>query len=535
MGGNDVGNILTLRGMITQDDIIYFIMTDRFFDGDPNNNLNVDKTNSQFRHGGDLKGIQSKFEYLTNLGVTAIWITPVYMNVAGFANAQPYHGYWPKDFTILDDHLYSNTGAFPSGDKRWLKDFVDSCHAKNLKVILDVVVNHTGYDNGQPIFPADWYRNLPADPDFSGLPKLDLANSSVVDFFVNNLIDWVGISGIDGLRMDMAKAIGGYTNQPGVQVPDPDFNKFWYYYKSIVKGKFPQLFIVGEVFDSSITDISENATFQNQSDLNLIFDFPLREVIKDVIIYDSSFLTVARPRLNNNEKSGILDLDDPSGGGYYTNSNRLVTLLDNHDLDRRIMSEIRTRFTGDANKTFSFGIAQMMYAFLFTVRGIPQIYYGSETGLEGFKTGSDDSDLRRDFPWNLITASNEVSQVNPDESGLFQTIKTLINFRRKSGALKYGVTITLWVDQFVYAFLRYFQNEIVIVVFNNGYQAMPFPLGIPITKFTPKDQQSLPDRIIDLLTNNPVTNIFNTMETLQVQNNLLSVLVNGKSFKILSL
>jgi alpha-amylase len=303
----------------------------------------------------------------------------------------------------------------------------------------------------------------------------------------------------------------------------------------MIKGKFPQIFIVGEVFDSSFTDVDQNATFQNQSDLSSIFDFPLRERIKNVIIYDHSFLEIARPRLSQVETAGILDLDDPSNGGYYTNANRLVTLLDNHDLDRRIISEIRTRFQGDQNKTFSFQIAAMMYAFLLTVRGIPQIYYGSETGLEGFKNaGGQDFDLRRDFPWNMIGLTNEVSLNFNDESGLYQIIRQLITLRKNSPALKYGVAITLWVDNFVYAFLRYFQNEVMVVVFNNGYQDMPFPLQIPIAKSIPKDAQSLPDRIIDLLTNTPMQNVLNAAETIQVQNGKLNVSLRGKTFKILS-
>ena len=109
-----------------------------------------------------------------------------------------------------------------------------------------------------------------------------------------------------------------------------------------MKGKFPQIFIVGEVFDSS-SQISMRTQLFKIKVIQLYFDFPLRERIKDVIIYDRPFTDIARPRINDNESSGILDLDDPSGGGYYTNANRLVTLLDNHDLDRRIMSEIRRR------------------------------------------------------------------------------------------------------------------------------------------------------------------------------------------------
>jgi glycosidase len=261
----------------------------------------------------------------------------------------------------------------------------------------------------------------------------------------------------------------------------------------------------------------------------------LRERIKNVIIYDHPFTEIARPRLNNLEQSGVLDLDDPSNGGYYTNANRLVTLLDNHDLDRRIMSEIRTRYPGDGNKSLSFQVAAMMYAFLFTVRGIPQIYYGSETGLEGYKNmQGEDYDLRRDFPWNLVGANNDVSANFQNESALFQTIKKLIILRKNSNALKYGVTITLWVDNFVYAFLRYFRDEVVICVFNNGYLPMPFPLEIPITKSTPKDKQPLPDRIIDLMSNQQLVNVFNPAESFQIQNGKLSISVTGKSFKIIS-
>jgi alpha-amylase len=89
--------------------IIYFYYDRSLFRVDQNN-LNIDK-NPQFRHGGDLNGIQTKFGYLQNLGITTIWITPVYLNIAGSAISQPYHGYWPKDFTVIDDHLYSTTGA----------------------------------------------------------------------------------------------------------------------------------------------------------------------------------------------------------------------------------------------------------------------------------------------------------------------------------------------------------------------------------------------------------------------------------------
>jgi hypothetical protein len=100
--------------------------------------------------------------------------------------------------------------------------------------------------------------------------------------------------------------------------------------------------------------------------------------------------------------------------------------------------------------------------------------------------------------------------------------------------LKYGVVITLWVDDFVYAFLRYFRDEVVIVVFNNGYQPMPSPLQIPIGKSASTDLQPLPDRIILLLSNKKLVNVFDATESVGLQNGTFSVSVNGKSFKIFS-
>ena len=148
--------------------------------------------------------------------------------------------------------------------------------------------------------------------------------------------------------------------------------------------------------------------------------------------------------------------------------------------------------------------------------------------------GDNDYDLRRDFPWQIIGANLEPLPDFADESGLFRTVKKLISFRRNSDALKYGVVITLWVDNFVYAFLRYFRDDVVIAVFNNGYQPMQFPLQIPIGKSAAKDKQPLPDRIIDLFTTTKLKNMFDQTELVGPEQGILSVSVSGKSFKIFS-
>jgi Glycosidases len=503
--------------MITQDDIIYFIVTDRFFDGDTNNNFDVEKNAPRRFHGGDLKGIIDKLDYIKKLGVTAIWTTPVYQNIDGDNNDNPYHYYWPKDFYKVDRHLYSGADGL-----KYLKEFVQTCHNNyGLKVILDVVVNHIGYGVKES---GVFNGILTFKGDFAGLLVVNLDETNNVDYFINNLIFWIEESGIDGLRMDMAKHVPA---------------KFWYYYKSIIKGKFPNLFIVGEVLEYNI---GSNSKFQNSYDLNSIFDFPLRQAIVDVFIYNQDFsVRIARKRLNDNEEKGVLDLDDPCNGGYYTNANRLATLLCNHDIGR-IMSCARQNYSGEGQgKNDSYKIVEMCYAFLMTVRGIPQIYYGSEVGLEGwldnnlYPGNNHDSDLRRDFPWEKIDDNNEVkSEPAFDlERNLLNNIKRLVQLRSGSQAIKYGVTLTLWSDRFVYAFLTYCQNEVVIAIFNSGYDPMLYPLNIPILRISNKEQQVIPDRIIDLLEKDGLTSFVDSNEKYSVKNNTLSVLLGGKSYKIL--
>lgn len=521
--------------MITQDDIIYFIVTDRFYNGDPDNNINVEPMIPGGFHGGDLKGIIDKVSYFKNLGVTALWITPVYANVNGFDNQRPYHYYWAKDFEKMDPRLYSGNQHEP-GSKLYLADFVKVMHKNGLKVILDVVVNHGGYgiENENPKFDASWFndRNLsvdndPDDGNLSGLPDFNHDNVNVVDYFIHNLIDWIEVTGIDGLRMDTAFHVE---------------KKFWYYYKSLIKGKFPNLFLVGEVLKTSKSDISTLANFQRDYDFNSVFDFPLRQQIIDCFIYDHSLKQMARPRLSNDEDYGILDLDNSTtekrkeGNGGYSNANRLVTLLDNHDLDQRILSHARSKHQGEAAKGFAFRVVSLCYGFLLTVRGIPQLYYGSEIGLEGWhnKNAGGDADLRRDFPWNKVKKNIPKEEHKP-ERDLFLNVQKLIQLRRENAALKYGVMITLWVDDLFFSFLRYYKNNIVLVVFNNGYEPMHFPLDIPFIRNNNKEVQSIPDRILDAIQKGTFINAFNNLDQVNFKNDHVPVLLEEKSYKIYTL
>ncbi len=188
--------------MIGQEDIIYFVLTDRFCDDGSQKNYEVNKQKPNAYHGGNFAGLITKIPYLKNLGVTAVWITPVYLNIhEGPNGAESYHGYWSLDFEKVDNRLYNTKRDLPEGSKQYLKELADALHQNNLKLVLDMVVNHTGYnhpglrgDLSTPIRPY-WF-NPQGDPSpekmwLFGLPDLNQSNPEVADYFVNTIIDWI--------------------------------------------------------------------------------------------------------------------------------------------------------------------------------------------------------------------------------------------------------------------------------------------------------------------------------------------------------
>jgi alpha-amylase len=180
--------------------------------------------------------------------------------------------------------------------------------------------------------------------------------------------------------------------------------------------------------------------------------------------------TLARPRLHDLEPKGILDRDSA-----YTNANRLVTLLDNHDLDRRITTEILDQ-VGHWDRDLARKILKLGLTFLFTTRGIPQVYYGTEIGLEG----RSDPDNRRDMPWDVFGADHRPTADRAFERDIYDHTARMIRLRSQNPAIRYGYLFTLYVDQFFYAYLREFQGNLVLVAINNGRDPMPAPATVEI-------------------------------------------------------
>lgn len=493
--------------MLSQNDIIYFVLTDRFYDGDQKNNFDVDKSNPFAYHGGDFAGIIKKIPYLKNLGITALWITPVYINIhMADKKFYGYHGYWPLDFEKIDPHLYTEKPGREPGSKAYLKDLADELHRHNIKLVLDMVVNHTGYNHPGLVndpsskIKADWFNeaNLSFEQSeehgrMMGLPDLDQDHPEVADYFANVILDWIEDTGIDCIRMDTVKNVE---------------RVFWQRFKTVVKGKHPNVSLLGEVLEN---DVDRLAEFQKYFAFDSLFDFPLQSVINDIFIYGASLNILASSGLSGAQ--GLIDKDS-----HYTNHNRLVTLLDNHDLPARFITKAMQACGGDKKKAAE--MLKLAMTFMMTTRGIPQIYYGTEIALEG----GADPDNRRDMPWEIFKDDEPLEQYSI-ERDVFLHTKNLIKLRKENESLQFGTLTTLYADNFIYAYLREFRGNAIITVINNGSASMPVPLDISI-----EYNANIPPRVINLFKGKKLINFIDTHSPLiPVKNGRFSVSLAGKT------
>jgi alpha-amylase len=188
------------------------------------------------------------------------------------------------------------------------------------------------------------------------------------------------------------------------------------------------------------------------------------------------------------------------------------------------MSHARTKHTGaDAGLDWAIRVTKLCLGALFTMRGIPQIYYGTEVGLEGWKAG-DDRDLRRDFPWHVIGDDHHPKQQFRKEQEIYEWTRDLISLRKGHTALRYGSTITLWSDDMVYAFLRIATDDAALVIINNGYARMPNPIQLNL------NMSIIPQRVVDMIAGG--LKHWKTGQTLTVQNGKVPLTVDGKTIDI---
>lgn len=466
--------------MLTQADVIYFIVVDRFCDGTDTNNQDVDKSNPTAFHGGDFEGIRQRIPYLKALGVTALWMTPVVRNTSMPEwQAWGYHGYWPEDFERIDPHYFTPGGDLPDGSRLHLKRLVDELHANGIQVILDVVTNHVGYNH--PLFQDDsgwvikksWFNHRDAtsvvQQSLMGLPDLNQDDVEVSDYFIGMILDWIADTGVDCLRFDAVKHVASI---------------FWQRVKTYIKGKYPNLTLIAEVLDSQVHN---TAVYQTHYDFDTVFDFPLQHALVAALVHEAPLSEVlARPEICTTEKQGVLNDDF-----MYANHNRLITLIDNHDTDARLWTLLLRKYEGDRDAALRPYL--MSLTLLFCLRGIPQIYYGDEIGLEGGR----DPDNRRDMPWRWMGGEGGMDGPTtdyPHERTIFKHTQTLIRLNRKHEALEYGASITLYADPLLFVFIREFRNSVVIIAVHNGWQEMPEPVTVHIDQ-----NPHLPTRLCALL------------------------------------
>lgn len=418
------------------------IVTDRFADGDPGNNEPVDLADPKKRHGGDLLGIIRRMPYLRDLGVTALWVTPVYRNPP-----DAYHGYHPLDFEHVDPHLCSPELG-PSGSPEVIRRFVDLAHDQGLKVVFDAVVCHTAPGHRWVEERPGWFNPNSSAPEkwwIWGLPDLNHDLIEVNVYFAHNLVEWMTATGVDGMRLDAARHVE---------------KAFWRVFKTFAKGVCPDVTLLGEVWDA---DVNQVAPYQTHHGFDSMFDYPLYEAMVDVFAKDQSFCRIARPEIASDEARGVLNLDDA-----YRNPGQLVTFVDNHDTPRFFHLA-----GGPAKSEEAMLRTKLALTLVFTTRGIPQLYYGSELALDG----GPDPDNRRDMPWELTEVSSR-SPAAQRAREMHGFVRRLVEIRRGSPALRSGLTTTLYVTSTLYAFLRGFPNDARLVVLNNSPTAVQ--VDIPI-------------------------------------------------------
>lgn len=443
-------------------DVLYLIMPDRFANGNPDNDqidmrtpYKVDRSHHSSRHGGDLQGISDKLDYLTDLGVTAIWLNPVLENDM---EGGSYHGYATTDYYKVDPRFGTN--------EEYVKLIADA-NSKGLKVVMDMIFNHCGSDHPwmSDLPSKDWVNNtdeyvqtthlkevlfdsyaseydkrIMVDGWFvTTMPDLNQRNRHVAKYLIQNSIWWIEYSGVNGIRQDT--------------YPYADYDMMIDWCEAVYK-EYPDYNIVGEAW---LGNSIGTAVWQQGSTLNKLADTKLKSVM------DFKFMDLSHSAFAEETKEwdgGLRNVYEHMAYDFiYPNINNVLRFLDNHDTDRFL-------------KEYPTDLANWKQAitFLLTMTGTPQIYYGTELLMHGNKQRSD-GDIRLDVPGGWPgDKENHFSREGRDklQNEAFDFLKNLLHWRKGNEVIARGEMKHFVPQNSVYVYERFLDNKNVIIFMNGS-------------------------------------------------------------------
>ncbi|MBP1164803.1 glycosidase [Chryseobacterium sp. PvR013] len=463
------------RGSFTSKDFMYLIMPDRFANGDEKNDSKpeltekADRSLPNGRHGGDLRGILNNLDYIQNLGATAVWLTPVNEDNE---KVYSYHGYAQTD-------LYKIDGRY--GTNEDYKTLSQELNKRNMKLVMDYVTNHWGgshwmikdlpskdwihwFDEGEKGFKRSNYKTTTQfDTNASDIdkkyaldgwfdttmPDINQKNPLVLKYLIQNAIWWIEYAELGGFRVDT--------------YPYNDKEAMAKWAKAITD-EYPKFNIVGETWLYTAAQI---AAWQKNSKIGEIegYNSNLPSVM-DFMLFEN--MPKALKEKEGWDKGMIRIYDSFTSDFLYPDINNILVFFENHDTER--WNEI---FNASPD-AYKIGLAMIS-----TVRGIPQIYYGSEIGMRGDKKKGGDADIRRDFPggWksDKQNAFNSSSQT-PEQKEFFHFTQKLLNWRKGKEVIHTGKTKNFVPQDGVFVYFRYNEKESVMVVINNNEKDQPLDL-----------------------------------------------------------
>ena len=441
-------------------DAIYLITPDRFVNGDASNDdvvgmrQKANRADKGGRHGGDIAGMEKSLDYIKDLGFTSIWLNPVLENDMEIYS---YHGYSTTDFYKVDPRF---------GTNKSYQQFAEKARAKGLKLIMDMIVNHCGsfhwWMNDLP--SDDWInqwenytqtnhrKTVLQDPYVSDLdkkiftdgwfvptmPDLNARNPLFAKYLIQNSIWWVEYLGLSGIRMDT--------------YPYPDMNFMTEWTEAMMK-EYPNLNIVGEEWYEHPTIVSYWQKGKNNpngytSELKSVMDFPLQVTMSKALTEEPTW------------KTGWIGVYEMLALDYlYPDPMNLVIFPDNHD-----MSRIFTQVGED------YDLFKQAMIFTLTMRGIPQLYYGTEILMENSESG-DHGIIRSDFPggWkgdSVDAFSGKGLTAQQQEAKDFVTM--LLQWRKTAAVIHEGKLMHFIPENGIYVYFRYNDAQKVMVIFNKN-------------------------------------------------------------------